>query len=142
MSSDECQAAHDQRHSGPNQRGMERPERGTARAVDPLDPATVYVTFSGFPTAGLLGHVYKTTSRGASWADISGNLPNIPVNGIVVDPDLPQALYIATDAGVMVTTNGGGNWSSLGNGLPRVVVSSLVLHRASRVLRAATHGRS
>jgi uncharacterized protein (TIGR03437 family) len=60
----------------------------------------------------------------------------------VIDPDLPQTLYIATDAGVMVTLDGGATWSSLGQGLPKVVVSSLLLHRRSRVLRAATHGRS
>ena len=80
--------------------------------------------------------------EGATWTDISGNLPVIPVNDVVVDPDLPRTLYIATDAGVMVTNDGGATWSSLGNGLPVVVVHSLVLHRPSRVLRAATHGRS
>lgn len=112
-------------------------------AVDPIDAATAYVTFSGFNGGqDQQGHVFKTTNSGATWTDISGNLPNIPVNDVVVDPDIPQTLYIATDAGVMVTTNGGTAWSSLGNGLPKVVVMSLLLQRSSRVLRAATHGRS
>lgn len=108
-------------------------------AVDPVDPATAYVTFSGFTGAG---HIYKTTNRGANWADNSGNLPNIPVNGLVIDPDLPLTLYAATDAGVMVSTDGGATWSTLGNGLPNVVVTSVTLQRASRILRAGTHGRS
>ncbi|MBZ5621098.1 MAG: hypothetical protein LAQ69_20585, partial [Acidobacteriia bacterium] len=112
-------------------------------AVDPLDPATAYVTFSGFSGgADQQGHIFKTGNSGATWTDINGNLPNIPLNDVVVDPDIPQTLYIATDAGVMVTTNGGATWSSLGNGLPKVVVNSLVLQRRARVLRAATHGRS
>jgi uncharacterized protein (TIGR03437 family) len=111
--------------------------------VDPLDPATAYVTFSGFRIGpDVLGHVLKTTDAGASWKDISGDLPNLPVNDIAIDPDLPDTLYIGTDAGVMVTSNSGATWSTLGVGLPRVVVYSLVLHRASRTLRAATHGRS
>jgi uncharacterized protein (TIGR03437 family) len=123
------------------------PRTVTHIAVDPIDSATAYVTFSGFPpTTGISndpgGHVFKTGDGGASWTDISGNLPVIPVNAIVVDPDLPQTLYIGTDAGVMVTTDGGATWSSLGTGLPRVVVFSLVLQRNSRVMRAATHGRS
>jgi uncharacterized protein (TIGR03437 family) len=119
------------------------PRTVTHIAVDPIDSATAYVTFSGFPAAtDTLGHVFKTGDGGASWTDISGNLPVIPVNAIVVDPDLPQTFYIGTDAGVMVTTDGGTTWASLGTGLPRVVVSSLVLQRNSRVLRAATHGRS
>jgi uncharacterized protein (TIGR03437 family) len=110
-------------------------------AVDPLDSATAYVAFSGFSTDNQ-GHIFRTTDGGASWTDISGNLANIPVNAVVIDPDLPQTLYIATDAGVMVTLDGGVTWSSLGKGLPKVVVSSLVLHRRGRLLRAATHGRS
>ncbi|MCU1232907.1 MAG: glycosyl hydrolase [Candidatus Solibacter sp.] len=123
------------------------PRTITRIAVDPLNAAAAYVTFSGFPaTFGTVpdsgGHVFRTTDSGATWTDISGNLPVIPVNDIVVDPDIPRTLYIGTDAGVMVTNDGGATWSSLGNGLPVVVVQSLVLHRGSRVLRAATHGRS
>jgi uncharacterized protein (TIGR03437 family) len=116
----------------------------TAIAVDPLNSATVYVTFSGF-LSGLTkfdGYVYRSTDGGATWTNITGNLPNLPVNDIAVDPDLPNTLYIATDAGVMVTTDGGNSWSSLGNGLPRVVVHSLVMSRKARLLRAGTHGRS
>jgi uncharacterized protein (TIGR03437 family) len=112
-------------------------------AVDPFNAATAYVTYSGFAgSTGLQGHVYKTADQGTTWTDISGNLPNLPVNDLVVDPDVPGTLYVATDAGVMVTSTGGTSWASLGNGLPRVVVLSLTLHRPSRILRAATHGRS
>jgi uncharacterized protein (TIGR03437 family) len=120
------------------------PQRAVTKiTVDPIDAATAYVAFSGFATgSGPQGHVFMTTSGGASWTDVSGNLPNIPVNDLVVDPDIPNTLYIATDAGVMATTDGGNTWSSLGSGLPQVVVLSLVLHRPSRILRAATHGRS
>jgi uncharacterized protein (TIGR03437 family) len=115
----------------------------TAIVVDPIDSGTAYATFSGFASgADRQGHVFRTIDSGASWLDISGNLPNLPVNDLVVDPDLPDTLYIGTDAGVMATTDEGATWSSLGNGLPRVVVHSLVLHRPSRTLRAATHGRS
>jgi uncharacterized protein (TIGR03437 family) len=114
----------------------------TQIAIDPIDPATAYASFSGFSMATPSGHVFKTTNSGQSWADVSGNLPDIPVNTLAVDPDIPNTIYVGTDAGVMVTTDGGATWSSLGNGLPRVVVHSLVLHRSSRTLRAATHGRS
>jgi uncharacterized protein (TIGR03437 family) len=115
----------------------------TKIVVDPLNAATAYATYSGFPSAtDLQGHVFKTTNAGATWTDISGNLPPIPVNDLVVDADVPDTLYIGTDAGVMVTTDGGNTWSSLGNGLPKVVVHALALQRRGRVLRAATHGRS
>lgn len=115
----------------------------TQIAVDPVDPATAYVTYSGF-AGGLdtFGHVFQTTDSGATWRDISGTLPNTPVNDIVIDPDLPLALYIGTDVGVMATTDGGATWSTLGNGLPRAVIHALALQRKSRILRAATFGRS
>jgi len=118
------------------------PRSVTHITVDPVDASVAYVTFSGFALTGVPGHVFKTISGGATSIDISGNLPDLPVNDLVIDPDLPQTLYIGTDAGVMVTTDGGATWSSLGQGLPNVVVTSLVLQRKSRLLRAATHGRS
>ncbi len=115
----------------------------TQITVDPIDPATAYVTFSGFALGfNPTGHVFKTTNGGQNWNDISAGLADIPVNTLVVDPDIPDTLYVGTDAGVMVSTNAGATWSTLGNGLPRVVVTSLVLHRRTRTLRAGTHGRS
>jgi len=115
----------------------------TSIAIDPIDSGTAYVTYSGFidSTRKPSAHVFKTTNNGSTWVDISGNLPDLPVNSLAIDPDLPDTLYIGTDGGMMVSTNGGGSWSTLGNGFPKVVVLSVVLHRASRTLRAATHGR-
>ena len=134
--------------AGPNASWVDRTAGLAARtltsiAVDPIDSGTAYVTYSGFlnSTVKPSKHVYKTTDGGAQWTDISGNLPDLPVNSLAVDPDLPDTLYIGTDAGVMVTTNGGVAWSTLGNGMPRVVVQAVVLHRPARILRAATHGR-
>jgi uncharacterized protein (TIGR03437 family) len=114
-------------------------------AFDPLDSNAFYVTlsgFSGFLTNDKAGHVFKTSDSGQTWSDISSNLPNIPVNDIVLDPDLPGTIYIATDIGVFQSTDDGTTWSTLSTGLPRVVVQGLTLHRASRTLRAVTRGRS
>jgi len=111
--------------------------------ADPVDPATVYVTFSGYAVAtdSHPGHVFMSSNGGSSWTDISGNLPNLPVDDLVADPDLPDTLYIGTDAGVMATDNSGATWITLGTGFPNVVVQSVVLHHATRTLRVATHGR-
>jgi uncharacterized protein (TIGR03437 family) len=112
-------------------------------ALDPIDPTIAYATFSGFAIGpDTLGHIFKTVNAGATWADVSGNLPNIPVNDLVVDPDIPGTFYAGTDAGVMISTDNAATWNTLGDSLPRVVVDSLVLQRATRTLLAATHGRS
>lgn len=87
-----------------------------------------------------------TDNSGQKWQDIRGALMDIPVNDVVVDPDVAKKLYVATDIGVFVTTNLGTKWSVLGDkSLPRVAVFGLKLHRItrnSRTLRAGTHGRS
>jgi photosystem II stability/assembly factor-like uncharacterized protein len=107
-------------------------------ALDPSSASTAYAVYASYVT----GHVFKTTDRGATWTDISGNLPNLKVNDIAVDPDVPNTLYIATEQGVYVTSDGGNTWNRLGTGLPNVAVSALKLHRPTRILRAATYGRS
>jgi len=148
-----------------NQNGLP-PRQVTAITIDPSDPSgkTAYVAFSAFSFVGPdpfgisindpLGHIFKTADGGNTWTDVScsatncstpaaSDLPNVPVNDLVLDPEVPGTLYAATDLGVFI-----GNcsampctWSTVGSGLPRVAVISLRLHEASRTLRAATHGR-
>ena len=120
------------------------PDRSvTSLAIDAADPTLAYVAFSGFSgfNGDTLGHVFMTTNGGGQWNDISGNLPNIPVNAIVADPNISGTLYIGTDIGAFITTDSGTSWQPLGTGLPNAVVMSLHLRTASRVLTAVTHGR-
>jgi len=119
------------------------PERWITRvAVDRTLPEVAYVTLSGFRDDDPLSHVYRTTDFGTTWAPISSNLPEAPVNDLEIDPDDASTLYVATDVGVYVTTDLGGSWSALGTGLPNGVVSDLHLHAPTRTLTAATYGRS
>ena len=112
---------------------------GASEAIaDPHDPTIAYAV-----RTLLIGpRVFKITGAGATWTDISGNLPLIGVSDIAVDPDQANTLFIATDIGVFSTTDGGTTWNTLVQGLPRSAVTSLVLDASTRVLRAATHGRS
>jgi hypothetical protein len=86
--------------------------------------------------------VYRTSNNGLAWEDISGNLPDFPVNKIVIDPVIPGTYYIGTDGGVFITRNRGVSWEIYGTGLPRVPVFDLYLHAPTRMLTAATFGRS
>ena len=119
------------------------PQRWVTRVmVDPRQESSAYVTFSGFREDVPLPHVFKTTDTGQSWMDISGNLPEAPVNDIIPDPVQPGLLYVATDVGVFFTTNAGAVWMPLGEGVPRVPITDLSLHAPTRELVAATYGRS
>ncbi len=119
------------------------PNRWVTRvAVDPTDHQVAYATLSGRRWDEQIGHVYRTTNAGASWTDITGNLPDAPANAIVVDPDLPPVIYVGSDVGCFYTKNLGASWEMLGDNLPAVPVYDLKLHQPTRTLVAGTHGRS
>jgi photosystem II stability/assembly factor-like uncharacterized protein len=115
-------------------------------AASHFDAATAYVTFDGHWVDDTAPYVFKTTNRGASWADISGNLPRenpgTTVHTIVADSKNPDLLFVGTEFGVYVTTDGGANWDKFMNGLPPVAVHDLVIHPRDADLVAGSHGRS
>ena len=112
----------------------------TRVAVDPTDAKTVWATFSGFRNGEDAAHVYKTTDGGETWVNNSGNLPNGPVNDVVVDP-ARDTVFIGTDLGVYNLKEGGKNWSFVGKGLPLAPVLDIKLHCPSGTLYASTFGR-
>ena len=114
----------------------------TSIAADPHDSSSVYLTLSGFRYDEAGAHVYKSSNLGQDWVDISINLPDVPVNDIIVDPAEQGLLYIATDLGVYFSYDDGKSWQTLGTDLPLVPVTDLDLHTNSRTLAAATYGRS
>jgi photosystem II stability/assembly factor-like uncharacterized protein len=114
----------------------------TKVAFDPFDEQTIYVTLSGFRWDEPLPHVYKSTNLGSSWTNISGNLPEFPVNDIALDPDVPGKIIVGTDAGVYGTSDGGQSWSWIWNGLPAVPVCALKIHAPTRTIVAGTYGLS
>ncbi|MBI3195645.1 MAG: T9SS type A sorting domain-containing protein [Ignavibacteriae bacterium] len=119
------------------------PDRWVTRVtVDPDSANICYVTLSGFIEYDFGGHVYRTNDYGATWTDIGTTLPDLPVNDIVVDPEYPSWLYIATDLNVMYSTNLGTSWQILGSDFPDVSVHDLAMHDTTRKLVAFTHGRS
>lgn len=118
--------------------GTGLPSRGASRiAVHPTDPATLFLTTTGFST----NNVWKSTDSGATFTSIGGNLPALPCSGIAVDPDNANIIYVGTDLGVWRTEDGGATWSPYGTGLPNVVVADLRIMESQRLLYAGTYGR-
>ena len=114
----------------------------TRVAADPADGQVVYVAHTGFGMDVHDPRVFRSTDRGGHWTSINGNLPDAPVNDLVVDPLLSGTLYAGTDLGVFVTRNLGQTWTPLGGYMPIQPVWDLELHAGSRRLYAFTHGRS
>jgi len=119
----------------------QRPVSGIA--VDRSDWRTAYIAYNGFDAATPTrpGHVFKTTDGGQTFQNISSNLPDTPVNWLILDPAYADTIYAATDVGTFVTYDGGRNWFALGTGLPIVGVDQISLDPFHRVIAAGTHGR-
>ncbi len=121
--------------------------------IDAENPQTVYVTLGGYSTARWAppgqhldenanigsGSVYKSTDAGATFADISGNLPQTNVTSILRRGD---QLIVASDLGVFISSDlAGSEWAPLGD-LPSVPVNQIVLKPGDdRILLAGTFGR-
>ena len=119
------------------------PDRWFTRvACDPHDVNTIYATVSGFRWDEEAPHVFKSPNLGQDWYNISGNLPQIPVNVIAIDPDIPNKLFVGTDSGVFFTDNGGFEWHSLSEGLPNVPVVDIKIYNPDRFMVIGTYGCS
>ena len=119
------------------------PTRWVTRVtVDPVDENIIYVTFSGLKWRDPQPHVFRSSDMGATWSDISSNLPDAPVNAFAVDNNNQSVLYLGNDVGMYVSFNTGANWEFLGEALPIVTVGDIKIHPIANFLVAGTHGRS
>jgi hypothetical protein len=120
--------------------------------IDPHAPNTVYVTVEGMENPQQeIQVVYRSTNGGATWTDITANLPSAPANSLAVDPQNANTVYVATDQGVYFTTEVANCtqilsncWSAFGAGLPAapaVGLSAASAGASTPVLVAATYGR-
>jgi hypothetical protein len=118
-------------------------------AVDSRDSTgnTAYATIRRFSAS----RVFRTTTGGANWTDITGTLPNSSVNAVLVNP-ADGSIYVGTDTGVFATpiTKGQNTvWTELGptsgsGMLPNVAVTHLAIFSRQggiALLRASTYGR-
>ena len=114
----------------------------TSITADPDSPGTALVTFSGFRWNEDVAHIYRTTNFGQDWTAMDGDLPDIPVNDLFIDPLNNNVYFVATDAGVYRSIDAGATWRLFGIGLPNVVVTDFAFQQSTRELVAGTYGRS
>jgi hypothetical protein len=112
--------------------------------VDPSDGKHALAAINGFsrrftegPGVGV-GHLYQTTDSGATWTDVSRNLPDVPASTVTKLPN--GGTVIGTDLGVFYRSSDDADWTTLGGNLPLTVVMKLTVGPDGN-LYAATHGR-
>ena len=105
------------------------------------DPATAFVTFTGYRNDDFRPFVYMTTDFGATWRSISANLPSGPVNVIREHHANPDLLFVGTEFQVWVSNDRGRRWTSLRLDMPTAAVHDMKIHERDDDLVVATHGR-
>ncbi len=108
-------------------------------AVDADEPATAWVTTGGFVPGN---KIFKTTDAGATWTNISHNLPNLPTNCVLHDRGHARnPIYVGMDVGVFYYNDTSSSWVLYATDLPNVIVSELELDESNQQIVAATFGR-
>lgn len=108
----------------------------TSVAIDPENADIAYVTYSGYRGGSSAPHVLKTTNGGASWKDVSGDLPSAPVNDVTI---AGGRVIVGTDVGVFLSERDG-TWYRVGKNMPAIPVLDLRWHEGSGSLTVATFG--
>ena len=112
--------------------------------VDKNNPERIYACYSGYNNDGIFPskHVWFTENGGETWSDISGDLPDVPVHTLLINPNDENNLFVGTETGVYETTNNGESWLKVTEGIPDYVpVDELVLQTETNKIFAFTHGR-
>ncbi len=108
-----------------------------------VDSNVLFVTHSGYKAGESIPHIHRSDDLGNSWINISVNLPDLPINDILILPNNnDQVLFTATDAGVYYTRDGGLTWDRLGSNMPYVPVFDLEYHPVNDEIIAGTFGKS
>ncbi len=107
-----------------------------------FDAGTAYASIDGHHQNDLNPYVFKTTDYGATWTNITSNLPWGHVNSVRQDPVNPDLLYVAHEFGFFISLNDGQQWHKFMPNLPTVRVDEVLVHPRDNDLILGTHGRS
>jgi hypothetical protein len=119
-------------------------------AISPQDALVGYAVLGGFDqnTRKTPGHVFQVTCttfcNSFTWANKTGNLPNIPVNSIAINPNIPKQVFAGTDWGLYYTDDirvRSPIWQHFQNNFPNTMIWELQVDRGATTLAAFTRSR-
>lgn len=100
----------------------------------------IMVTVSNFNKVS----VYYTTDAGVTWISKEGNLPDIPVKAIFMNPENSNEVILGTYFGVWGTANfqsSSPTWALYSNGLGKFKVNLFDYRPSDKTVLAVTYGR-
>ncbi|HLA91907.1 MAG TPA: hypothetical protein VJL28_15880, partial [Gemmatimonadaceae bacterium] len=108
-----------------------------------FDAGTAYIAIDGHRSGDLRPYVFVTKDYGATFTNITNNLPaygNLQV--VREDPKNRNLLYVGTEFGLYVSLDAGARWQKFMNNYPTVRTDDILVHPRDGDLIIATHGRS
>ncbi len=114
----------------------------TSVKMSPTLAARLFTTHSGWRNNEYIPHIHRSDDNGATWQDISADLPNFPVNEILILPNRKDSVLVAaTDVGVYFSKNYGTTWNRVGQNLPNVPCFDLDLDNINKKIGIGTYAR-
>ena len=106
------------------------------------DENVIYVAFNHHKYGDFKPYVFKSSDKGASWKNISANLPERgSAYSLAEDHVDANLLFVGTEFGVFFSPTGGSEWKQLKSGLPTIAVRDIALHPRESDLVLGTFGR-
>lgn len=105
-------------------------------AIDPTNPDKIWIACNSTSN-----RILVSTDAGATFTNISSNLPAIVARTVVVDDQVPRNIYVGMNIGVYHKLEPDAGWGNYSDNLPLVAVNELEIQKAAGKLRVATYGR-
>jgi hypothetical protein len=110
--------------------------------ASPRDADTVFVTLNNWQRGDYQPYVVRSSDRGRTWTNITGNLPEKhDAWTIVQDHANGNLLFVGTEFAVFVSVDAGRQWTPLSGAMPPIQVRDMTIQRRESDLVLATFGR-
>ncbi len=108
----------------------------------PRDADTVFVSINNWQRGDYQPYIVKSTDRGRTWTNITGNLPDRhDVWSVIQDHVNGNLLFAGTEFGVFTSVDGGQRWVQLKGGMPVIQVRDMAVQKRETDLVLGTFGR-
>ena len=106
--------------------------------MDPDLTSRLWVCLSGYNSTH---KVYYSADWGGTWQNITGNLPNVPMQAIAYEPGSNNGVYLGSDVGVFYRNDDmpEWEWEFFSNGLPKTIAKDFQFENGH--IYVATFGR-
>jgi photosystem II stability/assembly factor-like uncharacterized protein len=110
-------------------------------APSPRDANVIFATLNNWQSGDYKPYVVKSSDRGKTWQNITGNLPALHDTwSIAQDHVNPNLLFVGTEFGLFFTVDGGRHWVPLQGNAPPMQVRDMQIQRRHNDVVLGTFG--